>query len=99
MKSKIIENNRKKVILPVIVALLIITSLGVTIAFFNYTRTGGANVVTTGRVNFISEENGNITLTNVFPIDSTEAETDTTNAKSMTITVTGDTDYAEGIEY
>ena len=72
----------------------------VTYAFFNYTRTGSANVIKTGRIYFNSEQGTAINLTNMFPIDVTNGiPNDNTKVGSVTINVTGDTTYAEGIEY
>ena len=85
------------VVIGVFAVLLMLTT--VTYAFFNYTRTGTSNTIRVGRIAFNSSQSGNINLTNAFPITSTEAETDTTNAKSVAITVTGDTDYSGGVEY
>ena len=94
------SNSSKQVLLSVIgIAILIIAVVGVAFAFFNYTRTGTSNTIRVGRIAFNSSQEGNINLTNAFPITSTEAETDTTNAKSVSITVTGDTDYTNGVEY
>ncbi len=90
----------KKQMFVVIGAFALVMLLGsITYAFFNYTRTGTANTIRVGRIAFNSSQSGNINLTNAFPITSSEAETDTTNAKSVAITVTGDTDYSGGVEY
>ena len=93
-------NNKKKIMLPMILGLLmVITVIGVTYAFFNYTRTGLANAIRVGRIYFNHEEGDSISLQNVFPISSEQAATDTTNAKTLSISVIGDTDYDGGIEY
>ena len=84
-------------VIGVFAVLLMLTT--VTYAFFNYTRTGVSNRISVGRIHFNTSQNGTINLTNAFPITSEEAETDTTNAKSMSISITGDTDYSGGIEY
>ena len=94
------QNRNKKVMLSIIgVAILVIGLVGITYAFFNYTRTGSSNTIRVGRISFNSSQDGSINLSNVFPIDSEQAQTDTTNAKSVSITVTGDTDYTGGVEY
>ena len=93
------ESSKKILLSTIAIAIVIVLLGGVTFAFFNYTRTGSSNVIKTGRIAFSSSQDGVINLTNVFPIDSQEAETDTTNAKSVSITVTGDTDYSGGVEY
>ncbi len=99
-KKKVVikMNNKKKIILPIIVGLLmVITVLGVTYAFFNYTRTGSANTVKVGRISFNHQEDNTINLTNVFPTSSTSL--DNTNSDTVTINITGDTTYSKGIEY
>ena len=90
----------KKQMYLVIGAFALVLLLGTTTyAFFNYTRTGASNVIKTGRIYFNSTQDGNINLTNVFPITSRDAETDTTNTDEVVITITGDTTYTSGIEY
>ena len=91
--------SRKQMYVVIGVFALVLMLFTTTYAFFNYTRTGTSNTIRVGRIAFNSSQSGNINLTNAFPITSTEAETDTTNAKSVSITVTGDTDYANGVEY
>ena len=73
--------------------------VGVSYAFFNYTRTGTSNTISVGRISFVHNQTNTISLTNVFPIASEDIDTDTTNVGTVTITVTGDTTYDEGIEY
>ncbi len=92
-------NNKKQTFMIIGIFALILTLTSVTYAFFNYTRTGGDNTIGTGTISFNATQEGNINLSNVFPITSTEAETDTTNAKSTSITITGYTDYSRGVEY
>ena len=90
----------KKQMFIIIGVFALVLMLGtVTYAFFNYTRTGSSNTIRVGRIAFNSSQAGSINLTNAFPITSTEAQTDTTNAKSVAITVNGDTDYSGGVEY
>ena len=74
---------------------------GFTFAFFNYTRTGGANTIQVGRISFVSEQTqqNTINLTNAFPISRSAASTDTTNTDDVVINITGDTTYSDGIEY
>ncbi len=94
------EKNKKKVtisIVSVILLLLIVT--GVTLAFFNYTRVGQSNTISVGRISFNHQQTNTISLTNVFPIDSESVSSDTNNTGTVTITITGDTTYDEGIEY
>ena len=91
----------KKQSLIVIGVFTLVLMLGtVTYAFFNYTRTGTANTIKTGRISFNSEQGTSINLTNMFPIDVTNGiPDDATKVGTVTIHVTGDTTYAEGVEY
>ena len=95
------EQNKKKQLIVVVigVVLLIVATVGVTYAFFNYTRTGTANTVSVGRIAFNSSQDGRINLTNIFPIDPTETGimNDATKVGTVAITVTGDTSYDKGI--
>ena len=71
---------------------------GLTYAFFNYTRTGSSNTLKVGTISFSSNYT-DVTLTNVFPISSTDAKTDTTNTTSVTVNISGKTTYSGGVEY
>ena len=88
----------KKQMFLVIIGFILVLVLGtVSYAFFNYTRTGSANTVSVGRLNFTSTQNNTINLSNVFPTDSDHL--DASNSGTVTINITGDTNYSEGIEY
>ena len=92
----------KKQSLIVIGVFTLVLMLGtVTYAFFNYTRTGSSNVIKVGRIAFNTEQGQAINLTDMFPIDTTVngIMDDPTKVGSVTINVTGDTNYSEGIEY
>ena len=95
------QSKNKKTMLTIIgVAILVIGLIGVTYAFFNYTRTGTRNIIKTGRIYFNSEQDTSINLTNMFPIDvSSGIPNDNTKVGTITINVVGDTTYDEGIEY
>lgn len=84
-------------ILSVVGLLLILT--GVTYSFFNYTRTGNANVLRVGSVHFASSETNNINLTDIFPISREAAPNDSTNSSEVLLTISGDTNYGDGVEY
>ena len=75
----------------------------VTYAFFNYTRTGTANNIRTGRIYFNADQGNNtVTLSDLFPISLGENETitsETPGVGSLKLHITGDTNYTEGIEY
>ena len=93
-----IKNDNKKVKLVIIcVAILVISLVGITYAFFNYTRTGTANTISVGRIYFNTSQDNTISLTNIFPTDSIHL--DNTNSSTVIVNITGDTEYSEGIEY
>ena len=98
-KKKYLIKSYKQMFLVIGIFTLVLLVGGTTFAFFNYTRTGGANTVKVGRIYFNHQEGDSISLENVFPISSEQAETDNVNAKTLSITVVGDTDYDKGIEY
>ncbi len=95
------NHNNKKVILTVMfVAILTIVVIGTSFAFFNYTRTGSANTLKVGRISFNHTQDGNITLTNIFPMSSEEFENSTQDpSNNVTINIEGDTTYPNGVEY
>ena len=93
------ESSKKILLSTIGIAVMIVALTGITFSFFNYTRTGASNVVRTGRIYFNSSQNGNINLTNAFPIDKANINSDTNNVGSVSIHVTGDTTYTGGIEY
>ena len=84
------------VTLLLILGLLSIT-LGVSIAFFNYTRTGDDNNFSVGRIYFNTSQDNTINITNIFPTKSNNLNSD--NSDTVTINITGDTTYDSGIEY
>ena len=90
--------NKKQMFLIIGSFALVLMLFTTTYAFFNYTRTGVSNVIKVGRIYFNSEQTS-INLTNVFPIDSEDVDTDTNNVGVATIHITGDTTYSGGIEY
>jgi surface protein len=78
--------------------ILVMLLTTVTYAFFNYTRTGVANNIRTGRIYFNTSQDGTLNLTNMFPVASNEVGNDYTE-DTVKITVTGDTTYTSGMEY
>ena len=76
---------------------LVLLLVGVTYSFFNYTRTGGANNLGTGSISFNTTEGTALSLTNIFPMTSEEAEE--ASLASVTLGITGSTTYASGEEY
>lgn len=63
------ENNSKTAVLSIVgIAILVIAVVGVSFAFFSYSKTGTTNnVITTGSISFAYQEENNISLTNQFP--------------------------------
>ena len=95
------ENNkskRNKLILVVLLVIGIISiTIGVTYSFFNYTRKGQANSISTGRIYFNSTQNGILQLTNIFPVKSTDLNENTLD--SVEVNIIGDTTYTDGEEF
>ena len=98
--SNDMSNNKKKIIIPAIL-LLVIAAVGVTYAFFNYTRTGPANTLNTGRIYFSTEQTNQntITLNNIFPMTKEQALADSSTNGTLVVTFNGDTTYTDGMEY
>lgn len=93
------SNSSKQILLSVIgVAILVVAVVGVSFAFFNYTRTGAANTVSTGTITF-NTTNSVINVTNVFPIAKSTVDTDATNVGTGTVTISGNTNYSNGIDF
>lgn len=93
------SKQSKQVLLSVIgVAILVVAVVGVSFAFFNYTRTGAENSVSTGTIYFRHQESAQrINITNFFPTD--EAGRTENNSSSVTITIEGGTTYERGLDY
>ena len=74
-------NNSKQTILSIVgIAILVIAVVGVSFAFFSYSRTGSTNnVITTGSIEFEYEESTSsaLNLTNKFPQTNAEGATNT----------------------
>ena len=103
------SNSSKQVLLSVIgVAILVVAVVGVSFAFFNYTRTGQANTVKTGQI-FFEQSQSSIKLTNVFPVTAADAaavpgndpEHPVTNdgVGLIDVTIHGYTTYTNGIDF
>lgn len=97
------SNQSKKVLLSVIgVAILVVAVVGVSFAFFNYTRTGGTNTLKTGHIYFTTSQN-EMTVNNLFPVASSTgkavANNSTQNGGIATVTITGSTTFTGGLDY
>ena len=96
-KHQSIKKNNKKEIALVIVGILVIISLtiGITYSFFNYTRTGGNNVIETGIINFDYQGITSLQLTNQFPI----GESGLTDNHKLTFSISGHNTLANGVTF
>ena len=96
------ENSSKQVLLSVIgIAVLVVAVVGVSFAFFTYSKTGDRNnTLTTGSIFFNFTEGNAINLTNEFPRtdDSGKALSPDNNA-ALTFHVLGYDGSSKGIEY
>lgn len=90
--------NKKQMYVVIGAFIVVLVLFTTTYAFFNYTRTGTANNIRTGRISFNTTQNGTLNLTNVFPVASNSVGNDYSQ-DTVTINITGDTTYANGIEY
>ena len=96
-KNKI--KQKQMVLMFIGIAILVVSITGITFAFFNYTKTGGANVIKTGNIEFNMTQGKTINLQNVFPITSAEALAYNSNTSVCEIVITGRNTYAGGVEY
>ena len=93
------SNSSKQILLSVIgVAILVVAVVGVSFAFFNYTRTGAPNTIKTGTIMFESTQS-TISVNNVFPVPASAVATDTNNVKTAEVTIKGNTNYTNGIDF
>ena len=96
------SKQSKQVLLSVIgVAILVVAVVGVSFAFFNYTRTGQENTVSTGKIKFVSTQNKGVALTNVFPLNADQLATDAAGANhdEVVISISGATTYSQGLDW
>lgn len=93
------NNSSKQILLSVIgVAILVVAVVGVSFAFFTYTKKGTQNnTITTGTLSFAFEESSKITLTDHFPID-TVTELPASDSKCE-FTVTGKAPLGTTLNY
>ncbi len=90
------KQNRKRIVLIVIGFIVLISlTFGITYAFFNYTRTGTPNVLSTGIIQFNYQEGTTLQLTNQFPI----SESDLTNNHKLTFSISGHNNLDDGVTF
>ena len=96
------ENSSKQVLLSVIgIAVLVVAVVGVSFAFFTYSKTGTANnTLTTGSIFFNFTEGDAITLTNQFPMTNSVGQNlSVDNNAALTFHVLGYDGSSKGIAY
>lgn len=98
------QKINKKLNLQIGASLFVLIALigGFTYAFFNYTRTGEVNTLRLGNITFETSQDGNINLTNAFPIASSTIDNtpiDEDNIGVVSVDISGSTSYSGGIEY
>ena len=96
------ENSSKQVLLSVIgIAVLVVAVVGVSFAFFTYSKGGTENnTLTTGSIFFDFTEGNRINLTNQFPMADSAGETLTTAQNgALEFTVKGYDTSKKGIAY
>jgi surface protein len=76
----------------------IVAVVGASYAFFNFTRTGEVNLLSTGTISFTSNYEG-VELGNVFPISIDDVDTDDVNVATIELSINGYTDYEKGLYY
>ena len=100
-------NSSKQILLSIIgIAVLVIAVIGVSFAFFSYTKEGSSNnVIETGQIYMNFEESNSISLTNQFPMTNNEAlagiptGSGQNESASMTFTVEGYSSGSTAIPY
>jgi len=90
------KNRNRRVFLITFGLLLIISiTIGVTYAFFNYTRTGGENTIETGTVVFDYQDGTAINISKQFPI----TESELTDANKLTFTINAHNTLTKGVMF
>ena len=99
--NKYLIKSKKQMFTVIAVFTLLLFVGGTTYAFFNYTRTGLANTLNTGRIYFSTEQTNQntINLSNVFPMTKEQALADNSANGTLVVTFNGDTEYTDGMEY
>ena len=95
------NNQSKQILLSVIgVAILVVAVVGVSFAFFTYSRTGSQNnIITTGKITFVFQDGDTINLTNHFPITTAAGLALNGSGDKCTFSVTGNTTTGSTINF
>ena len=97
-------NSSKQVLLSVLgIAILVIAVVGVSFAFFSYTKTGSTtNTISTGEIYTYMNTGDTMTLTDAMPVQTTPTDvigTTTGDVGALTFTVTGKNQSDTAITY
>ena len=97
-------NSSKQVLLSVLgIAILVVAVVGVSFAFFSYTKVGSTNnVISTGEIYTYLTTGDTMTLTNAMPVQTTPTSVinaTTGDVGALTFTVTGKNDSDTAITY
>lgn len=93
------KRNTKYLIISIICLIMFIGIIvGVSYAFFNYTKTGPVNLLSTGGITFTSDYES-VTLNNVYPTSIYSYETDNDNVATIELNISGYTNYEKGLLY
>lgn len=97
------ENSSKQVLLSILgIAVLVVAVVGVSFAFFSYSKTGLTNnVITTGEIYMYLTEGDTMTLTNAFPVKTnlTQTQDAAEDIGKLTFSVTGKNTSNTAIAY
>ena len=94
------KRKEKRQNLLIVLGLIALIGLmgGLTYAFFNYNKTGEANLLKLGNIEFSSNYDS-ITLGNAFPVPKSSIQNSGTGMSDLTVSITGKTTYAGGLDY
>ena len=94
-------NSKKQMLLSVLgVMLLVVMVVGVSFAFFNYTRTGAQdNVIQTGTLTFAFADKNFINLTDQFPMKTSDGLKLTGTGNVCEFSVTGNVPAGTNVNY
>ena len=88
------DKSKKIILVLLVVAILIITGAS-TYAFFQYTRIGGTNLISTSQVVFEFTDSAAISLGNVAPIEQEDID----NVLESNFTITAHNSLSDGVRY
>lgn len=96
-------NNKRAIILTIVFStLLMATLVSATFAFFNYTRTGGSNTLSTGLIDFSFTDDTLMDLSNEFPQDVDMTNQEEVSMKSThtgSLNISGHNTLTDGVRY